>query len=50
MRIVVTLEGDTEVQGAVRFVAPFLKPVFRAQMRKSLARIKAHVERAPASP
>lgn len=39
-----TLESHTEARGAMRFAAPVLKPMFRAQMRKSLATIKAAVE------
>lgn len=39
-----TLESDVQTSGPARVAAPLLRPVFRRQMRRSLARIKAMVE------
>ncbi len=39
-----TLEADVLASGPARVAARVLRPVFRRQMRKSLARIKAMIE------
>ncbi len=42
-----TLEADVRASGPARVAALLLRPVFRRQMRRSLARIKSMIEASP---